>query len=72
MADKSKRKLQGDYKLCERLHKFIGNKVIATQKLNTHHCKQQLKKSIIPCASPMFTPSVDFNTSRQIMANISQ
>jgi hypothetical protein len=25
------------YKLCERLHKFIDNKVIATQKLNSDH-----------------------------------
>jgi hypothetical protein len=27
--------IQDDYKLCERLHKFIDKKVIATQKLNS-------------------------------------
>jgi len=32
----------GDYKWREQLHKFIGKKVIATQKLNSHHCKEQL------------------------------
>jgi hypothetical protein len=26
------------------LHKSIGKKVIATQQLNAHHCKEQLKK----------------------------
>jgi hypothetical protein len=36
--------IQDDYKLCEQLHKFIGKKVIATQKLNSHHCKEQLRK----------------------------
>jgi hypothetical protein len=35
---------QGDYKWCERLRKFIGKKVIAIQILNSHHCKEQLKK----------------------------
>jgi hypothetical protein len=34
---------QGDYKRCQRLHKFIGKKVKATQKLNTRLCKEQLK-----------------------------
>jgi hypothetical protein len=29
--------MQDDYKLCERLNKFIGKKVITTQKLNSHH-----------------------------------
>jgi hypothetical protein len=28
--------VQDDCKLCERLRKFIGKKVIATQKLNSH------------------------------------
>jgi hypothetical protein len=36
--------MRGDYKWCEWLNKFIGKKVIATQKLNAHHCKEQLKK----------------------------
>jgi hypothetical protein len=36
--------IQSDYKLCERLDKFIGKKVIATQKLKAHNCKEQLKK----------------------------
>jgi hypothetical protein len=27
--------IEGDYKLCKRLHKFIGMKVIATQKQST-------------------------------------
>jgi hypothetical protein len=27
--------IQGDYKLCKRLYKFIGMKVIATQKQRT-------------------------------------
>jgi hypothetical protein len=35
--------LYGDYKLCERLHKLIGKKVIVTQKLNAHHFKKKLK-----------------------------
>jgi hypothetical protein len=26
------------------LHKFTGKKEIATQKLNSHHCKEQLRK----------------------------
>jgi hypothetical protein len=25
------------------LHKFIGNKVIALEKLNSRHCKEQIK-----------------------------
>jgi hypothetical protein len=29
--------VQGDYKLCKRLCKFIGKKATATQKLNAHH-----------------------------------
>jgi hypothetical protein len=36
--------VQGDYKWCERLHKFINKKIVATQKLNARHCKEQLKK----------------------------
>jgi len=28
--------IQGDYKLCERLHKFIATKVIAAKKLNSY------------------------------------
>jgi hypothetical protein len=43
----NKVKIQGDYKLCERLHKFIGKKVTDTQKLNAHHCKEQLKKFLL-------------------------
>lgn len=35
--------IQGDYKWCEGIHKFIGNKVLATPKLNLCHCKKQLK-----------------------------
>jgi hypothetical protein len=34
--------IQGDHKLCKRLHNFIVKKVIATQQLNGHHCKEQL------------------------------
>jgi hypothetical protein len=33
--------IRGDYKWCERLHKFIGKKV--RQKLYARHCKEQLK-----------------------------
>jgi hypothetical protein len=34
----------GDYKWCQQVHKFIGKKVTATQKLNAQHYKEQLKK----------------------------
>jgi hypothetical protein len=37
-------KISGDYKWCERLHKFIDKKVLATQKTNSNHCKEKLKK----------------------------
>ena len=36
--------IQGDYKCYGRLHKFTDKEVIWKQKLNAHHCKQQLKK----------------------------
>jgi hypothetical protein len=35
--------IQGDYESCKLLHNFIGKKVISTQKLNAHHCKEQFK-----------------------------
>jgi hypothetical protein len=35
--------IQGDYKSCERLHKFIGQKIISTQTSKAHHCKEQPK-----------------------------
>lgn len=33
--------IQDDYKLCKRLYKFIGKKVMAKQKLNAHHSKEK-------------------------------
>jgi hypothetical protein len=36
--------IQDDYKLCKLLHKFIGKKVIAAQKLKAHHCEEKLNK----------------------------
>jgi hypothetical protein len=35
--------IQDDNKIREGLHKFIGKEVIATQKLNAQHWKQQFK-----------------------------
>jgi hypothetical protein len=40
--------IQGDYKWCERLHKFIGKKVTARQKLSAHYSKEQVKKDFSP------------------------
>jgi hypothetical protein len=37
-------KRQDDYKWCVRLHKFIGKKVIATQKLKSQNRKEQIRK----------------------------
>jgi hypothetical protein len=34
-------KIQGECKLCERLREFVFENVIATQKLNAHHCEDQ-------------------------------
>jgi len=36
--------IQGDYKLCERLHKFIVKKVTSTHKLKERHCSCMRKK----------------------------
>jgi hypothetical protein len=36
--------MQDVYKWCERLHKFIGKKVIAIQKLNSRHYARLQKK----------------------------
>jgi hypothetical protein len=33
--------IQGGWKRCERLHHFIGKKIIATQKLNARRSKEQ-------------------------------
>ena len=33
---------QSDYKLCGRLHTFIGKQVISAQELNAHYCKEKL------------------------------
>jgi hypothetical protein len=49
---------------CEQLRKFIGKKAMATEKLNAHHCKQQLKKFFMPYASSVCAPFVALNTSR--------
>jgi hypothetical protein len=37
---------QSDYNLCEWLYEFISKNVIATQKLNFHHCREELKQFI--------------------------
>jgi hypothetical protein len=31
------REIQSDYKWCERFNKYMDKKLIATQKLNSHH-----------------------------------
>jgi hypothetical protein len=54
--------IQSDYKWCEWLHKFIGKKVTAMQKLNVHHCKEQLRKFLIPYANSIYAPSVALHT----------
>jgi hypothetical protein len=55
-----------DYKWCERLHKFIGKKAVATQKLISHHCKKQLKLFfLILYESSIYTPFVALHTSRR-------
>jgi hypothetical protein len=33
--------IQGDFKRCERLHHFIGKKIITTQKFNSRRSKEQ-------------------------------
>jgi hypothetical protein len=38
-----------DYKWCERLHKFIGKKIVVTRELNARHCKEQLKICLHAC-----------------------
>jgi hypothetical protein len=45
-----------DYKWCERLQKFIGKKITATQKLNAHHCKRKLKKFFFACMRKKYSP----------------
>jgi hypothetical protein len=37
-------RIQDDYKLCVRLHELFGEKVLATQKLNTHFVRMRVKK----------------------------
>jgi hypothetical protein len=56
--------IQGDNKRCERLHKFIGKKVKATQKLKAHHYKEQV--FYILCASSVCAPFVSLHTSRYL------
>jgi hypothetical protein len=56
--------IQGDYKWCELLHKFIGKKVIVTQKLNAHHCREQLKK-FFDTLCKFHVPFVALHTSRR-------
>jgi hypothetical protein len=36
--------IQDDYKRCERLHEYVGKEVLAKWKLNSHHCKEKLKR----------------------------
>jgi hypothetical protein len=36
--------IQGDYNWCERLYTLVCKKLISTQKLETHHSKEQFKK----------------------------
>jgi hypothetical protein len=42
--------MQGDCKWCQRLHTFIGKRVIVTQKLNSCNCVEQLKHFLFACA----------------------
>jgi hypothetical protein len=37
--------MQGNYKWCEQLCGLTGKKVIGTQKLYAHSCKEQLKST---------------------------
>jgi hypothetical protein len=39
--------IQSNYKLCEQLHKFTGKKVIITQKLKAHHCKEERRRFVL-------------------------
>jgi hypothetical protein len=41
--------VRSNYKCCERLNKFVGNKVIITQELNAYQCKEQVKKFFFNC-----------------------
>jgi hypothetical protein len=38
------REIQGDYERYVQLHKLIGKKVLVTQQLNTHKCKEKWKR----------------------------
>jgi hypothetical protein len=53
-----------DVRVYELQHKCIGKKVIATQKLHSHHFKEQLK-SFILCDSSMCAPFAAQHTWRQ-------
>jgi hypothetical protein len=36
--------IRSNYKPCERFNNLIDKKIIVTQKLNEHHCKEQLQE----------------------------
>jgi hypothetical protein len=57
--------VQDDYKCYERLHKFIVTKLIATQKINSHYSKEQLKNSFTAYENPISAPFFVPNTSRR-------
>jgi hypothetical protein len=64
--------VQGDFKLCERLHKLAGKKVIATQNFNSHYCKEQLKRFLLHACAMVcvnIRVAVAFLTITYVMAN---
>jgi hypothetical protein len=63
----SNENIQGDYKWCERLHKFIGKKVISTQKLHSRHyaCVQ---KSLYEGMTLLFVQAITFFTNKYILS----